>query len=343
MNNSADTSATLPTSSLTLRVYESLPGNPMKIGIGLAILLLLIYWTGRVLFDGAGNSSFEDVFVAVTQLLVLAYCVSAYAYLLKSVRETVSALSPAAPDETAWQAASELIGRHSGWLLVIFGLVNYLVIGVFVTNITTPDPVNPWDWRSWTYDLYWHRITTVFFVGYMACFCYVLVVDSLRLSRLSETISSIDLLNLKPLHPLTRQGLTNALLVIGMVSVLSLFAVEARYWPALVGFWLSFILLAWIGMMLPLRGIRKQIKAAREQELDWCEKRLRASRDTLKSGDGGTSSIAEVAAYRTTIESIRNWPFDHLTLTRFALYLLIPLGSWLGGAFVERGLDLVLQ
>ena len=268
---------------------------------------------------------------------------SAYAYLRKRLRQTASELSSVAGDEEQWHAASEQIGRHSGWLLVAIGVVNYLVLGVSVTNITTPEPVNPWDWRSWTYDLYLHRITTVFFVAYMACFLYVLVIDSLRLSRLSEKIDSIDLLNLKPLHPLTRQGLTNALLVIGMVSVFSLFAVEARYWPVMVGFWLSFILLAWVGMMLPLRGIRKQIKAARERELDWCETELRASRDALKSGNGKPSSLAEVAAYKATIESVRNWPFDHLALIQFALYLLIPLGSWLGGAFVERGLDLVLQ
>ena len=100
---------------------------------------------------------------------------------------------------------------------------------------------------------------------------------------------------------------------------------------------------AWLGMMLPLRGIRKKIRATKEQELDWCSNNLRLSRDSLKSGTGEQQSIAEVMAYKTMIESIRNWPFDHLTLSRFALYLLIPLGSWLGGAFVERGLDLILS
>jgi len=43
------------------------------------------------------------------------------------------------------------------------------------------------------------------------------------------------------------------------------------------------------------------------------------------------------------IENQRNWPFENSILVRFALYLLIPLGSWLGGAFVERGLDLILS
>jgi hypothetical protein len=131
--------------------------------------------------------------------------------------------------------------------------------------------------------------------------------------------------------------------VIGMVSVMSLLGVESRYGPVLVGFWIMFIMLAWIGMMLPLRGIRKKIRVAKDQELDWCRQSLRVSRDALKSGAGKQQSIAEIMAYRTMIENIRNWPFDNPTLVRFTLYLLIPLGSWLGGAFVERGLDFFLS
>ena len=65
-------------------------------------------------------------------------------------------------------------------------------------------------------------------------------------------------------------------------------------------------------------------------------------RRSREAGSAGNPSVAEIVAYREMIEEIR-WPFDRLTLTRFALYLLIPLGSWLGGAFVERGLDFILS
>ena len=68
--------------------------------------------------------------------------------------------------------------------------------------------------------------------------------ESARLSRLSDNIESLDLLELLPYQPLIRQGLTNALLVIGMVSIMSLLGVESRYLPVLVGFWIAFILLA---------------------------------------------------------------------------------------------------
>lgn len=38
-------------------------------------------------------------------------------------------------------------------------------------------------------------------------------------------------------------------------------------------------------------------------------------------------------------DRVREWPFDTSTVLRFARYLLIPLGSWFGGAMVERVVD----
>jgi predicted MFS family arabinose efflux permease len=40
---------------------------------------------------------------------------------------------------------------------------------------------------------------------------------------------------------------------------------------------------------------------------------------------------------------VREWPVDASTLTRFALYLAIPVGSWLGGALVERLVNALLD
>jgi hypothetical protein len=40
---------------------------------------------------------------------------------------------------------------------------------------------------------------------------------------------------------------------------------------------------------------------------------------------------------------VREWPFDAPTLARFLLYVAIPLGSWIGGAPVERLLGAALD
>ncbi len=326
----------------TLRVYDALPGSPVSIGIVFAIGLLIVYLVGRALVGSGNDPQPDELHVAITQILMVAYSASAYAFVLMTARRTTQQLSPVIQDSAERQLLVDRAGKHPGWILLLVGAANYLIVGVTVTNATTPD-VNPWDWQFWNYDIFWHRVTTVFFTWWTACLCYVIVVESARLSRSSEAFEGLDLLNMQPYRPLVRQGLTNALTVIGVVSILSLLAVESRYWPVLIGFWISFTVLAWIGLMLPLRGIRKKFRAAKRQELDWTNQRVAAARDALKTGSEEGESIADILAYRTMIEELRTWPFDNSTLVRFTLLLLIPLGSWLGGALVERGLDLILS
>ena len=343
MSSNTSTIAKAYTTPWTLRVYEALPGNPLWIGIGFTVALLVIFFVGRSLVADGERSTPDDFRVAITQILMTGYSASAYAYLLMTARKTTLELSPVARHLPQWQTIADRAGKHPWWLLLLVGAAGYLIIGVTATNATTPEPVNPWDWRAWNYDVFWHRASTVFFVWWLACLCHVSVVESVRLSRLSGKLESLDLFELGPYQPLVRQGLTNALLIIGMVSIMSLLGVESRYWPMLVGLWAVFILLAWAGMMLPLSGIRKKIRIAKEKELEWCNRALKVARDELKSGAGEQRSISEVITYKTMIENVRNWPFDSPTLVRFSLYLLIPIGSWLGGALVERSLDLFLS
>jgi hypothetical protein len=47
-------------------------------------------------------------------------------------------------------------------------------------------------------------------------------------------------------------------------------------------------------------------------------------------------SLADALAWRRHVEAVPDWPIDLPTLRRFMLYLAIPLGSWLGGALVDR-------
>lgn len=331
------------TTPWTLRVYDALPGGPLWIGIVSTVALSLLFFVGRTLVGDDQSLDANDLRIALTQILITTYWASAYAYLLSSVRTTIGDLSPVGQHAADWRFIVERAGKYRRGLLPFVGVASYLIIGISVTNVTTPEPTNPWDWQSWSYDVYWHRVTTVLFVYWLACICYVLVAESARLSRLSNEFDSLDLLDLTPYQPLVHQGLVNALLVIGGVSVISLLGVEARYFSVLVGLWVLSILLAWVGLMLPLRGIRKKIREAKDEELDWCRRALIGERDDLKAGADKQTSIGQVVAYREMINDIRNWPFDNPTLVRFALYLLIPLGSWLGGAFVERGLDVFLS
>ncbi len=193
------------TTPWTLRAFEALPGNPFSIGTMFAVGLLIAFFVGRTIVGGAESAEPGELRIAVTQILITAYCATAYAYALVMARRTTHELSQAIPDVPDRQAIVDRAARHLKWILPVVGVASYLLIGIGVTNATTLDPAGPWHWQGWSYDVFWHRATTVAFVYWIGCFSYVVVVESARLSRMSNSIESLDLLHMQPYQPLIRQ------------------------------------------------------------------------------------------------------------------------------------------
>ena len=110
------------------------------------------------------------------------------------------------------------------------------------------------------------------------------------------------------------------------------------------------LVVAVVALLLPLRGIRARIIDAKRQELRWCRQQMQERRARLPDashGSHGADSDAprldELVAWERRIQEVREWPLDAPTSRRFVLYLLLPLGSWAGGALVERGIDALLD
>ena len=334
--NQASSFLSLSITPWTVRVYNWLPGNSVLIGICIAIILLFTFLLSRFLVEDLNTTS-GDFRLSLIHIMLTAFVPSAYVYLLSVSKEVALEMQPVFGIDTKSQKILAGIGKHTWWKLLLAALVGVL-INIYATTITTVGS-NPWVWQEQNFDAKWMRVLGPAFCGWMGCLFYIFITESSRLSALSKSIGPIDLLDLQPYKPLIRQGLTNVLLVVGIASILSLFLFEPGFASLLMQLSIMFAIYAWIGLMLPLSGIRKKIKVAKEQELNWCNESLKNARDQIKSGDHKNSSIAELIAYKTLIENIRNWPFDNPTLARFGLYLLIPLGSTFGSAFVERWLN----
>ena len=80
---------------------------------------------------------------------------------------------------------------------------------------------------------------------------------------------------------------------------------------------------------------RPRIRAAIRRERD-------AALGAQPSPNDG-AGLTALLAYEERIASLSEWPINRRMRLRFGLYLALPLGSWLGGAVVERLLAALLE
>ena len=115
--------------------------------------------------------------------------------------------------------------------------------------------------------------------------------------------------------------------------------------PALGFLTLVFVLAAAL-LLLPAWGVHRRILAAKQAELARVREVIRAGRQSLLeptvAGSTPPARMSDIVAYEARVASIATWPFDLSTLVRFALYVALGLGSWLGAAVVERLVDAVV-
>jgi hypothetical protein len=162
----------------------------------------------------------------------------------------------------------------------------------------------------------------------------------------------VDLLNLKPLFVFGRAALRVSLAwIVGVSIATAMFALNpgpggnlgarAFVLPVLcLGIGVS-------ALLLPVRGLHRRIAQRKQEELEHLDAAIHGDLVALKRTQIADRAeelrLADLLAYKTHLEGLREWPFDASTLSRVGLYLLIPVGSWLGGACVERLLNLALD
>lgn len=160
-------------------------------------------------------------------------------------------------------------------------------------------------------------------------------------AKIEAAIGEIDLLDPDLLEPFARRGLRAASFwIIGSGLGALVFVSEGIGAPILA------IVTATVGvgiatLVLPMRGAHRRIRAAKRAELERTRAAIRAERGKLLGGDARPTRLAELLAYEARIERVREWPIDLPILLRFSGLLALAVGSWLGGAIVERVLALL--
>jgi hypothetical protein len=331
----------------THRAFDRSPVSLFWSAVSLAVGFILVFLLveivlGRfVLYEV--ETYREDLRVAFVLCLLAAYLPAASIYLVRSARratnELTSVLEP--PGE---RTGLEMAGDYDHSRLRVAGAVGVCL--QFVTIVLVElDPSDLADLVRLSPEAYFHRLMLVWIGWFAGRLVYAIWIESRRFSEIGRERVKIDLLDLEAVAPLSRFGLRQALVTIGFFSVIAPMFYDSEAAPnlfsILIVIGLLTLSLAAASLLIPVRGVQYAITREKARELARVNEQIRLA--LAAHGSPSQPGLADWVAYRGLIESVREWPIDAPTLRRFALYLAIPLGSWFGGALVERMVDTLLD
>ena len=189
-------------------------------------------------------------------------------------------------------------------------------------------------------------------IGFLLCWnagilVYAVSRHARGFSRLARSLAGVDLLDPDRYAPFARQGLRAALPGLIFLAFLAPNLVDRGWFWAIAVF--GSVAVAWTttALLVPMRGIQQRIREAKRAELARVHAAIEGDLAALEASAiarrAGDASLQDLLAYRDFVQSVPEWPLTAPLRLRFLLYAAIPLGSWLGGALVERGLDAALR
>jgi hypothetical protein len=322
------------------------------VGFGIVVGLLALFLAVAWAFGGLailrtgdlGLWEYREARFGILVALLAGYLPTARRYVVLGAKKNLEDLLPLlAPPSRGSAAAQRRFGlldaraaRRAGLLGILIVPITALLIDRDPTLFLQREYFGAEQCFAWVVGAW---------VGWsLGVFVYATQGYARRFSDLAGQIERIDLLDLQTLAPFARQGLRSALLWLVLLSLVSLNAVDLIWFSTLA-------VIALVGgtaaLILPVRGIHLRLRQAKQAELGRVHAAIRGDPGPLSgsliSQHGADLGLSGLLAYRNFLESVREWPFDAPTMLRFALYLAIPLGSWLGGAFVERLLGAALD
>lgn len=219
-----------------------------------------------------------------------------------------------------------------------------IAIGIAIIPASSEDPSDLLRAESWLRGgVVWFTLANVLLFGLMGRTAY----RSRRMApvpnRIAERIESLDLLDRSRLRPFSRLGLRQAFYWAGGSSIASLLALDLERVAPLFGVLAITLALSTSAFVQPALAIHRRIVREKRLELDRVRERIRRARDGALSGDAeGAAALPGLLAYEARMTAVPEWPFDTGTRLRFAALVVLAIGSWLGGALVERLLGLAL-
>ncbi|MEH6568567.1 MAG: hypothetical protein V7709_05800 [Halioglobus sp.] len=283
----------------------------------------------------------------IVNAVLVGYLPAALVIARQGIYRDFRSLSPWLPQNDAGAASmhaaatrpARLAGRIFK-LCVLAGSIALVFIDPSLTLGTEPSLANP--------AFLWSLLRIPVFIWLVCTLAVADIIATQTYYRAGRNLIEVDLLDVHSLTSFARRGLRSSLIWVIFSIIFSLFWLgdDTAYGQ---NFSLLVIVLAMATttFVIPMMGVRANILSVKRKELDRLREEIRGERaavSKLQTNNAATSPrLANLIAYYQLIDRTQEWPIDAVNVLKFFLYLLIGLGSWLGGALVEVMLDRTLS
>jgi hypothetical protein len=336
-----------------LEALDSSRGGPLWEGLAAACLLLALYvpwiWAygdpPQIWSDAGPPAPHPENRLNLTIILLLAF-------LWATARHRVRR------DPRDLAAVRRLTGLGEGQFREILAgltafvpgrvtaqMLGFALVGIAIVPATQSEPLFFLEPAIWDAQLAWSFAANALLFGSLGLGLYSAVLSRRVTERVAAAIEHIDLLDPSELAPFSRMALRHAFMWAGGSSIASLLFLDVEVlWPVLATI-VGTLYLATRAFLEPVRAVHLRLREARHAELARVRERIAKARAaSLERGEPGTAAeLTGLLAWEARIDGVSEWPFDVSTLLRFGALIALALGSWLGGALVERLLGSVLD
>ncbi len=332
---------------------DRLPFATLWLTLGIFALVLLTYLVCRALFAGEGGlfgpdrdpEGFAELQVHLVIGLLIGFTYVNQLRLRADLRADLGALRPLLADgvEVSAEEIFSAVARLPRAIATVAGgLFGVAIIPAFRGDAGfLPDRVGG------EFDVVWSLVANSVLFGLMGRLAYTSIALQARLDERVTRKIRIDLLDLRPLAPFARRGLRSALYWLLGSSIASLLFLRFGF------LWMHvFILIGTLSvgafvMFRSLRGVHQRLDSEKRRELALLRTAIRsARREVLGKGPAAVDAAVRLPgllALEARTEALNTWPFDISTFLRFSALGLLAVGSWLGGAVIERLLGLAVD
>ncbi len=342
-----------PDAPWSLRLFERAPFAPALTGVLIALGFLSLHvlvaqaggWMEGLRYRG--DPFWQSVFfrLALLQSVLIGYLPTATAYSVRGAVRDLRDLRPALVcTDAEFEDESRTIACFDRGLLLAWGVAGATL------GLVAPLTRSYWGEEPPSLSsplLLWHAMQTGLLSWLTIRMLLVEVLVAIRFSRIGEKWARVDLLDPSPLAPFARRGLRSVLLLMLFAMLFSLFLLTP-FSEELNAFAVSSCAaVAAAALVVPAVGVHRRIRDEKAAELARVRTAIRHERDArieaAREWQEPDARLSDLIVYEGRIAGVGTWPFDLSTLLRFSLYVALGLGSWLGGALVERLLGLALD